>query len=53
MMAEREWLDDQFERHRPQLRSVAYRMLGSVDDADDALQESWLRIRDQDPQGVE
>lgn len=51
-MTEREWLDE-FEHHRPQLRAVAYRMLGSVDDADDALQESWLRICDQDPQSVE
>ncbi|MFL5778557.1 MAG: RNA polymerase sigma factor SigJ [Chloroflexota bacterium] len=35
---------DEFERHRPYLRSVAYRMLGSVTEADDALQECWLRL---------
>jgi RNA polymerase sigma-70 factor (ECF subfamily) len=52
-MDEREWLTERFEQHRPHLRGVAYRMLGSVTEADDALQEAWLRIRDQDPQSVE
>ena len=52
-MDEREWLTERFERHRPHLRAVAYRMLGSVNEADDALQEAWLRIRDQDPATVE
>jgi RNA polymerase sigma-70 factor (ECF subfamily) len=52
-MDEREWLTERFEQHRPYLRGVAYRMLGSVSDADDAVQEAWLRIRDQNPQGVE
>jgi len=51
-MDEREWLTDRFEDHRSHLRAVAYRMLGSVTEADDALQEAWLRIRDQDPAGV-
>ena len=46
-------LTERFERHRPHLRAVAYRMLGSVSEADDAVQEAWLRIRDQDPQSVE
>jgi len=50
---EREWLTAQFEQHRPHLRAVAYRMLGSVSDTDDAVQEAWLRIRDRDPQSVE
>ena len=35
---------DQFERHRARLRAVAYRMLGSVSEADDAVQEAWLRL---------
>jgi RNA polymerase sigma factor (sigma-70 family) len=52
-MDEREWLTERFEQHRPHLRAVAYRMLGSVSESDDALQESWLRIRDQDPEAVE
>ncbi len=52
-MDEREWLTQRFQQHRPHLRAVAYRMLGSVSEADDALQEAWLRIRDHDPAGVE
>jgi RNA polymerase sigma-70 factor (ECF subfamily) len=53
MTSDREWLTDQFEQHRPHLRAVAYRMLGSVSETDDALQEAWLRIRRQDPATVE
>ncbi len=52
-MDEREWLTERFEQHRPHLRAVAYRMLGSVSESDDAVQEAWLRIRDQDPATVE
>jgi RNA polymerase sigma factor (sigma-70 family) len=52
-MDEREWLTERFQQHRPQLRGVAYRMLGSMTDAEDALQEAWLRIRDQEPDSVE
>ena len=52
-MDEREWLTERFEQHRPHLRAVAYRMLGSVSESDDALQEAWLRIRGQDPASVE
>ena len=52
-MDEREWLTERFEQHRPHLRAVAYRMLGSVSESDDALQEAWLRIRDEDPATVE
>jgi DNA-directed RNA polymerase specialized sigma24 family protein len=43
-MNDRQWLADRFEEHRPRLRSVAYRMLGSLTDADDALQDAWLRV---------
>jgi RNA polymerase sigma factor (sigma-70 family) len=50
---ERQWLTERFEQHRPHLRAVAYRMLGSASETDDALQEAWLRIRDQDPEAVE
>ena len=44
-MSEREGVADQFEEHRQHLRGVAYRMLGSLSDADDAVQEAWLRVR--------
>ena len=43
-MDEHEWLAEQFEQHRTRLRAVAYRMLGSVSEADDAVQEAWLRL---------
>ncbi|MBV9278544.1 MAG: RNA polymerase subunit sigma-70, partial [Chloroflexi bacterium] len=43
-MNENEWLADRFEEHRPHLQSVAYRMLGSLAEADDAVQEAWLRL---------
>lgn len=52
-MDERQWLTDRFEQHRPHLRAVAYRMLGSVSESDDALQEAWLRVRDQNAGTVE
>src|SRR5881409_578526 len=52
-MEEREWLAEQFEANRTHLRAVAYRMLGSVSDADDAVQESWLRLSRSDTSGVE
>jgi RNA polymerase sigma factor (sigma-70 family) len=41
---ERDWLAERFEEHRGRLRAVAYRMLGSVSEADDAVQEAWLRL---------
>jgi RNA polymerase sigma factor (sigma-70 family) len=43
-MDEREWLAERFEEHRTHLRAVAYRMLGSLSEADDAVQEAWLRL---------
>jgi len=51
-MDDREWLTERFQQHRPHLRAVAYRMLGSVSEADDAVQEAWFRIRDQHPQSI-
>src|SRR4051812_2224729 len=43
-MDEQDWLAEQFEQHRLRLRAVAYRMLGSLSEADDAVQEAWLRL---------
>jgi RNA polymerase sigma factor (sigma-70 family) len=43
-MDENEWLADRFEEHRAHLRAVAYRMLGSLAEADDAVQDTWLRV---------
>jgi RNA polymerase sigma factor (sigma-70 family) len=43
-MDERDWLAQRFQEHRPQLRAVAYRILGSTSEADDALQEAWIRL---------
>jgi RNA polymerase sigma factor (sigma-70 family) len=52
-MDERDWLVEQFEKHRPRLRGVAYRMLGSLSEADDAVQEAWLRLSRSDTRDVE
>src|ERR687897_1385519 len=43
-MDERDWLAERFQEHRSRLRAVAYRMLGSTSEADDALQEAWIRL---------
>ena len=52
-MDERDWLAERFEEHRSRLRAVAYRMLGSVSEADDAVQEAWLRLNRSDAGEVE
>jgi RNA polymerase sigma factor (sigma-70 family) len=48
-----DWLAEPFEANRTHLRAVAYRMLGSLSEADDAVQEAWLRLSRADPSGVE
>jgi RNA polymerase sigma factor (sigma-70 family) len=52
-MDEREFLAKQFEEHRSRLRGVAYRMLGSLSEADDAVQEAWLRLSRSNADGIE
>jgi len=52
-MNEQEWLADRFEEHRARLRAVAYRMLGSLSEADDAVQDAWLRLSRADTSDVE
>jgi RNA polymerase sigma-70 factor (ECF subfamily) len=52
-MDDRDWLAERFEANRTHLRAVAYRMLGSLSEADDAVQESWLRLSRSDPAGIE
>jgi RNA polymerase sigma-70 factor (ECF subfamily) len=52
-VTENDLLAEQFEAHRTHLRAVAYRMLGSVSEADDAVQESWLRLSRSDASEVE
>jgi RNA polymerase sigma factor (sigma-70 family) len=48
-----DWLADRFEEHRGRLRAVAYRMLGSLSEADDAVQEAWIHLSRADTTGVE
>src|SRR6478752_1511794 len=52
-MDEHEWLAEHFEEHRTRLRAVAYRMLGSLSEADDAVQETWLRLNRSDSDEIE
>src|SRR4051812_5977925 len=52
-MSEHDWLAERFEEHRTHLRAVAYRMLGSVSEADDAVQEAWLRLSRSDSREIE
>jgi RNA polymerase sigma factor (sigma-70 family) len=51
-VSEQTWQTEEFERYRPHLQAVAYRMLGSVSEADDALQEAWLRLSRADTDAV-
>ena len=51
-MNEQDWLADRFEEHRPHLQAVAYRMLGSVSEAEDAVQEAWFRLARSDADAV-
>jgi RNA polymerase sigma factor (sigma-70 family) len=50
---DRDWLAERFEAHRSHLRAVAYRMLGSAGEADDAVQDAWLRLSRADTSGVD
>ena len=52
-MDERDWLVEHFEEHRPHLRAVAYRMLGSLAEADEAVQDAWLRVSRAGADGIE
>ena len=52
-MDQQEWLAERFEEQRPHLRAVAYRMLGSVSEADDAVQDAWLRLSRSDTSEVQ
>src|SRR6266487_3142436 len=52
-MDENQWLADRFEEHRAYLRAVAYRMLGSLTEADDAVQDTWLRLSRSGAGGVD
>jgi RNA polymerase sigma factor (sigma-70 family) len=51
-MAEQDWLAGQFEQNRPHLQAVAYSMLGTVGEAQDAVQEAWLRLEHSDPGAI-
>jgi RNA polymerase sigma factor (sigma-70 family) len=51
-VSERDWLAEQFQANRPHLRAVAYRLLGSLSEADDAVQGAWLRLSRADPSSV-
>jgi RNA polymerase sigma-70 factor (ECF subfamily) len=52
-MGDQQWLAERFEEHRPRLRAVAYRMLGSLAEAEDAVQDAWLRVSRADTSEVE
>jgi len=52
-MDDKDWLAQRFEEHRTRLRAVAYRMLGSLPEADEAVQDAWLRLSRAGAEGVE
>src|ERR687891_2415639 len=52
-MNERDYLAERFEEHRTHLRAVAYRMLGSLSEVDDAVQEAWLRLSRAEATGID
>src|SRR5881296_3602000 len=52
-MDTQDWLAERFEANRAHLKAVAYRMLGSLGEADDAVQEAWLRFSRSDTSGVQ
>jgi hypothetical protein len=52
-MSKRDYLAQRFEEHRTHLRTVAYRMLGSLSEVDDAVQEAWLRLSRADTAGID
>ena len=52
-MTDRSWESEQFERNRAQLQAVAYRMLGSVSEAEDAVQEAWVRLNRSDGKSID
>jgi RNA polymerase sigma factor (sigma-70 family) len=52
-MNDQDWLAERFEQHRTRLRAVSYRMLGSLTEADDAVQEAWLRLSRADTSQVD
>jgi RNA polymerase sigma-70 factor, ECF subfamily len=52
-VSESDWLAQQFEENRTRLRAVAYQMLGSLSDADDAVQEAWLRLSRSDTSSID
>jgi RNA polymerase sigma-70 factor, ECF subfamily len=52
-MDQQSWLTERFEENRPRLRGVAYRVLGSLSEAEDAVQEAWLRLNGIDTATIE
>ena len=53
LMAEHEWLAERFEENRSHLQAVVYRMLGSLSEADNAVQEAWIRLSRSDASSIE